>query len=112
MRPDIVALPVGGGRVVHAEELEQQVAVAQSLGVELDLQRFRMAGAPGLDLLVARVRGCAAGVADLGAEHAGDLTHQFLHAPEASSGEIGGLWGDGHGGSFRGGVRREWDEGK
>ena len=66
LRADVVALLVARGRVVHAEEFEQQVAVAEPLRVEHDFQRFGMARIAGLHLLVARVRRVAAGIADLG----------------------------------------------
>ena len=52
LRTDVVALPVARGRVVHAEKLEQQMAVAEQLRVEHDFQRFGMAGMPGFDLLI------------------------------------------------------------
>ena len=50
-----------------------------------------MAGGLAGDLVVGRMRDVAAGVADLGRDHAGDVLHVVLHGPEAAAGEDGGL---------------------
>src|SRR5215813_9559800 len=68
--PDVVALPVQGGRVVDLEG---------------DLDRLGVAAV----VAVGRVRHVTAGVADPGRYHAGELADQVLHAPETAAGEDG-----------------------
>src|SRR5271166_4533032 len=67
--PDVVALPVPRGRVVHLEEEVQQVPVGDLVRVEDDLDRLRVAAV----VPVGGVRHVAAGIADPGGDHAGEL---------------------------------------
>src|SRR5580704_9454770 len=83
--PDVVALPVHGGRVVDLEEELQQVAVGDPVRVEGDLDRLGVAAV----VAVRRVRYVAARVADPGREHAGELADEILHAPETAAGQDG-----------------------
>src|SRR5262245_50229631 len=89
LRPRVVPLPVHGGRVVHAEEPAEQLLVRQPGRVEYDAHRFGVAGPTGLHLLVGGVGGVAAGVADDGLDHAGDLPQDLLHPPEAAARQQG-----------------------
>jgi hypothetical protein len=83
--PDIVALAMQRGRIVNPEEELQEVAIADALRVELDLDGL------GVRPMVAigRVRHIAARVSDTCVDYAGQLTDQVLHAPEATSGKHG-----------------------
>src|SRR3989344_3074693 len=77
------ALPVDLGRVMGAEERPEEFFIRCSLGIELDLNGFRVPGAAGADILVRRLAQVVAGVVE-----------GCLHAPEAAAGEGGflGLW--------------------
>src|SRR5690349_19129193 len=68
----------------------QQLVEPDLLGVVGDEHDLRVTGAPAADLLVGRVRGRAAGVADGRAVDAGRLPEHALRAPEAAEGEYGG----------------------
>src|SRR5690606_41223281 len=60
---------------------------AELAGVERHLHGFRVAGV----VFVGGVSILAAAVADLGVNHAVDLTQQIFHAPEAAAGDDGGF---------------------
>src|SRR4030095_1915774 len=90
-RADVVPLAVEGGRVVHAEEPAEELLVAELCGIEDRPDRLGVAGIAVLDVVVGRILRRAAGVADAGLEHAGDLPDELLHAPEASARERRGL---------------------
>src|SRR5262245_34633818 len=92
LRPDVVALPLERGRVVHPEEpLLQQVLVAQLPAVEDHLHRLGVPGLAVVGVVVLRVLQPAARVAGLRLDHARDLPDDVLHPPEAPSRQEGGL---------------------
>src|SRR5262249_59438235 len=62
----------------------QQLVVGHLLGVELDQHGLGVAGRVAADLLVRRMVGAAARVADGRLDHAGNLPEVTLDAPEAS----------------------------
>src|SRR5262249_45574967 len=68
------------------EDLEQ-LFVADLARVVFDLDRFGVTGAAGADLVVARVLGVAAGVADGRRDHPRHGVVRGLHTPEAATGE-------------------------
>ena len=76
---------------MHPEEEHEQVLVGQHRRIERDLDRLGVTGTSLLHLVVRGVLDRAAGVADLGVDHAGDLANDVFHAPEAPTGEGGGL---------------------
>src|SRR5690606_18399113 len=86
-RPDVVPLPVLGGRVVHLEKELQQVAEAQSRRIEDHFDRFGV----GAGFAVRRVWYVPAAVTDAGAQYPRQLADQVLHAPEAATGQHGAL---------------------
>src|SRR3984885_412695 len=89
LSPDVVALahPLGG--IVRLPEHAQQLLITDALWVEDHLDRFRMAGGSGADLLIARIFRAAAGVADRGRIHPRQLPEGLLGAPEATHREQG-----------------------
>ncbi len=73
---------------MHAEEpLLEQLLVRELARLEDDTHRFGMSGVAAAHVLVIRRLRRAAGVADFGADHAGDLAQDLFHAPEASARE-------------------------
>ena len=85
--PDVVPLPHAlGGVVVLPEELQQRL-VARDGGVEDHPHDLVVAGAPGADLLVGRVRRVSARVAHRRADDARRLPEHALRAPEAAHAE-------------------------
>jgi hypothetical protein len=83
--PDIVALPVLRGRIVDLEEELQDLAVADDLGVEDDLDPLGM----GAVVAVGRVGDVAAGIAHAGRDDAGLVADQLLHPPETAARQNG-----------------------
>ena len=77
----VIALPVASGRIVDLEEEFEQRAIARDRRVEGDLNRLGM----GPVIVVGGVRNVAAGIADARLDHAGHLSDQVLHAPEAAA---------------------------
>ena len=81
---DVIALPVDGCGIVHAEEKIQQVGDVGQLWVESDPESFRV---PGM-MLVGWVVVLPAGVAAFGIHHPRLAAKQFFHTPEASASYI------------------------
>ena len=96
LRAGVGALPVQRRRVVRGEEDVEEVAVADDVGVEVDLDDFGVAGAPGADGVVRRVLDVAAHVAGDDAVDAAQRLHDGFDAPEAAAAE-GGRGEIGHG---------------
>src|SRR5262249_39557434 len=88
LRAGVVALAHALRRVVSFPEFLEQGLVAHLLRVEYDQHRLGVVGEPGADLLVARVRRVAAGVADSGRVDARRLPEHALRAPEAAHAEL------------------------
>ena len=84
---DIVPLAHALGRVVTLPEQFEQRLVAGQRRVVDDEHRLGVAGAAAAHLLIARVRGRAAGIADGGHPHPGSLPEHALGAPEAAEPE-------------------------
>ena len=78
---DVIALPVDGCGIVHAEEKIQQVGEVGQLWVESDPESFRV---PGM-MLVGWVVVLPAGVAAFGIHHPRLAAKQFFHTPEATA---------------------------
>src|SRR5438067_4272970 len=89
---DVVALPVPRRRVVDLEEELEEVAEAQLVGIEDDLDGLGVRAV----VAIGGIGDVAAAVADPGRDHTGPLADEVLHAPEAASGEDGGLGLVGH----------------
>jgi exodeoxyribonuclease-3 len=77
----VIALPVASGWIVDLEEEFEQRAIARDRRVESDLDRLRM----NTVIVVGGVRNVAAGIANARLDHAGHLSDQILHAPEAAA---------------------------
>src|SRR3712207_3712796 len=86
---DVVSLAHALRRVVVLPEDLQQSFVAGHRRVEHDAHRLGVSGSTGARLLVRRVRGEAALVADRGCPDARLLPERLLLAPEAAEGELG-----------------------
>ena len=82
---DVVVLAVQRRRVVHAEEVAEQVLVAEPRGVEHHLDGFCVSRVAAADVPVRRVLRRASRVPDPRLEHAGDLSQDILHTPEAAA---------------------------
>src|SRR4029453_11069635 len=80
----VVALAHALGRVVVLPEELQHLLVAGLGGVEHDEHGLGVAGPRRADLLIGRVAGVAAGVADRRGPHAVGLPEDALGAPEAA----------------------------
>ena len=87
--PDVPTLPVQLRRIVLAPEDVEQLAVGDPLGVERDLHDLGMAGRVRADVLVGRVPGVPAGVADARPADALELPERRLDTPEAAGAERG-----------------------
>jgi hypothetical protein len=88
MRADVRTLTVELRRIVHHREEDlQELAVADGVRIVGDLDRFRVAGGAGGDLLVGRVGKVAAGIAGDGIDDPFGMLEHRLHAPEAAAGE-------------------------
>src|SRR6478735_1279495 len=96
LRADVVALAEALRRVVDLEELLHEVGVRDHGRVEHDPDRLGVVRRTGADLLVRRVRGGAAGVADPGRPDARQLPVDLLGAPEAAEAEESDLVALGH----------------
>lgn len=89
---DVVALAEALGRVVGLPEELEQTFVRDLPGVEDHADRLRVAGQARADLLVHRVLGVAALIADQRGPHARrELPELSFGAPEAAQTEVGGL---------------------
>jgi len=86
-RAAVVALAIGGGRVVDLEEEFQKAAEADRPGIVGDLDRIGM----GPVVAIGGMGNIPARVADPGRDHPGQLADQILHAPEAAPGQDGSL---------------------
>src|SRR5262249_10970277 len=84
LRSDVVALTHALSRVVVLPEDLEQLLVRDLRRVINDLYDLGVSGTPGAGLLVGRVGGEAARVADRGAVDAGRLPEQPLRAPETA----------------------------
>ncbi len=71
------------------EEGLEEFLVGHDLGVEHDLDHFRVAGHAGRRFVIGRVGGNATGITDRGHVDAGDFPEQPFGAPEAAHAEIG-----------------------
>ena len=92
MRADVVALPHALGRIVILPEDLQQALIGDFLRVIGDQHRLGVSRPAAAGLLVGRVRGEAAGIADRGDINAlAGLPEFALGAPEAAHAENGGL---------------------
>jgi len=80
---DIVALAVACRRIMNLEEEYQQIAVADRLRIEHDLDRLGVAAM----IAIGGVGHLTAGVADAGGYYAGIAADQILHTPEAAAGK-------------------------
>src|SRR6185369_17911172 len=85
---DVVALAHALGRVVVLPEHLQQVLIGHLRRVVHDLDGLGVPGPTGAGLLVRRVLGEPALVADGGGVHAGDLPEHPLRSPEAPHAEV------------------------
>ena len=85
LRTDVVPLLVGRRWIVQTEEVVEDFAVADLRRIELDLDRLRVSRAAGLHILVHRMLRLAAGVPDLGIDHAGQLPEELLDSPKAAA---------------------------
>src|SRR3990167_2238979 len=81
----VVALAIARGRIVDLEEKFEDPAVADLIGIEIDLDRLGVRAV----VAIGRVRHIAAAVTDTGADDAGEFADQVLHAPEAAAGKDG-----------------------
>ncbi|SCM77827.1 hypothetical protein KL86PLE_60143 [uncultured Pleomorphomonas sp.] len=86
---DVVALAHALRRIVAFEEQADEIGVGDGVRVEHHLHRLGMAGAARADLLVGRVLGEAADIADRRQVDAGQAPEQPLGTPEAAEGEGG-----------------------
>src|SRR5688572_2455723 len=84
---DVPSLAVQLRRVVLAPEHLQQVVVRELLVVVRDLDDLRVAGGVRAHVLVRRVLGVTAGVADAGPRDSFELPERRLDAPEAACSE-------------------------
>src|SRR5690606_28983522 len=92
LRADVVALPIGGRRIVHPEEPPlEELGVRHLRRVEDDADGLGVPRPARPDVLVGGLVRLAPGVADLGLENARDTAEDLLHAPEAPAGEDRGL---------------------
>jgi hypothetical protein len=87
LRAHIRSLPVELGRVVNGEKHLEQVAVADLVGVVLDLDDLGMACVAGTDLSVRRIGHVAAGVAGDSRLDTGELLERGLDTPETAATE-------------------------
>ena len=86
--PSVVALPHALCRVVGLPEHLEQLAVRDPLRVEDHPDGLRVPGPAAADLLVGRIRGVPALVADGGGNHARYLPECLLRAPETAQCEL------------------------
>ena len=91
LRADVPALAVHLGRVVEAPELVHELAVRDLARIERHLDALGMARAAAADVLVVRVLGLSADVADPGVGDPGRVPELDLDAPEAARREGRGL---------------------
>ena len=91
LRADVPALPVHLGRIVKAPERVHELAVGDLARVERHLDPLRVPRAAAADVLVGRILGLAADVADLDVGDARRVPELDLDAPEAAGREGRGL---------------------
>ena len=84
-RAPVVALAVQRRGIVDLEKEFQQLAIADGLRIESDLNGLGVIAV----VAIGRVWHLAAGVAHPGRDHAGIPAHQILHTPEAAAGKDG-----------------------
>src|SRR5579862_3990090 len=101
IRALIRSLAIKSGWVPYGQEHPQELAVGNDFGIVGDIDRFRVARAARLDIIIAWVWLSAAGVARVDLLHATKLLKDRFHAPEASGCECGPL----HAGWRRAGLR-------
>jgi hypothetical protein len=82
---DVVALAVGGSRVVGKEEVLYEVPVGEDLGVKAHEDDFGVAGGTGADSFVGRMGDVASSVARNDFLHAPKHFYQGFGAPEAAT---------------------------
>ena len=98
LRADIRSLPVQLRRIVrHGEEYLQELAIADSLRIVGDLDRFGVAGGAGADGRVAGGGLAAPRISGDGVHHARGVLKHALNAPEAAAREHGLLQAAGGG---------------
>jgi len=73
LRADVVALAVERGRIMQLEKQVEQFLERHFGRIVIDAHGFGVAGASGFHVLIGRIVELAAGVADLGVEHARHL---------------------------------------
>ncbi|MNG04175.1 hypothetical protein D3C84_872880 [compost metagenome] len=86
-RADIVALAILGGGVMNLEKELENLAIADLLRIEHDLDGFRVIAV----VAISRVRHIASRVTHPCGQHAGVTSQQILHTPEATTGQDGGF---------------------
>jgi hypothetical protein len=86
---DVVALTVGGSRVVSEEEVLYEVSVGEDLGVKAHEDDFGVAGGTGADSFVGRMGDMTSGVARNDFLYASEHFHQGFGAPEAATSHEG-----------------------
>lgn len=84
-RAAVVALAVQRRGIMDLEKELQQLAIADGLRIEGDLNGFGVIAV----VAIGRVWHLAAGVAHPGRDHAGIAAQQILHTPEAAAGKDG-----------------------
>src|SRR5579859_6318995 len=87
LRPDVIALAHALGGIMALPEELQQPVIADRLRVEDDEHDLGVPGASAAYLLVGRVHGRAAGIADRSGPHARRLPEFALGTPEAAEPE-------------------------
>ena len=106
----VVALAIDLGRVMRVPEKLQQPLQRRLRRIELDADHLRVAGRPGGDLLVGRVRPVATGITTDDGLHPGKELVSRLGAPEAAAAEDEELGGRGGFVSRSHGKGEEGDE--
>ena len=90
---NVGALPVERGGIVVVPEDVEELGVGDLFRIVSDADGFGVAGAVGADVLVGRILGGTAGIADFGDEDTFGLAEGFFDAPKATSSENGCLGG-------------------
>ncbi|VXC37777.1 hypothetical protein BURKHO8Y_210416 [Burkholderia sp. 8Y] len=91
LRADIVALTVELRRIVRREENLQNLAIADDIGIEHDLDDFGVPGVAVAHLLVGRIHHLAARIAGFDGLHALDRQKHGFSTPETTAAERRGL---------------------
>ncbi len=107
LRAAVTELPVLGEGIDIAPKNIQQLFVADSGRIIVDLHGFSVAGTASRNLFIGRVGGVATGIAGHGVPHARQFFEWRLHAPETAARECGDSFSGGRGnGRKRAGVER------